>query len=91
MDQANPQSITANAVDTAPELARARRLALKCESIAASGRSWAVILAGRLQSSKPITPQAVEVAIGMVRGIANDADLLHATAMTLLATLRVQR
>jgi hypothetical protein len=91
MDQANPQSITANAVDTAPELARARRLALKCKSVAASGRSWAVILAGRLQSSKPMTPQAVEVAIGMARSIASDADLLHATAMTLLATLRAGR
>ena len=91
MDQANPQSITANAVDTAPELARARRLALKCESIAASGRSWAVILAGRLQPPKPMTPQAVEVAIGMARSIASDADLQHATAMTLLATLRAQR
>jgi hypothetical protein len=35
--------------------------------------------------------EALEVAISMVRGIANDADLLHATAMTLLATLRAQR
>jgi hypothetical protein len=91
MDQANPQSITANAVDTAPELARARRLALKCESIATSGRNWSVILAGRLGSQKPMTQPALEVAIGTVRGIANDADLLHATAMTLLATLRAQR
>jgi hypothetical protein len=38
-----------------------------------------------------MTRQATEVAIGMVHGIANDADLLHATAMTLLATLRAQR
>jgi hypothetical protein len=38
-----------------------------------------------------MTPQAVEAAIGMVHEIARDADLLHATAMTLLATLRAQR
>jgi hypothetical protein len=38
-----------------------------------------------------MTQQALEVAIGMVRQIANDADLQHATAMTLLATLRAQR
>jgi hypothetical protein len=38
-----------------------------------------------------MTPQAVEVAINMAHQIANDADLQHATAMTLLATLRAQR
>jgi hypothetical protein len=32
--------------------ARARRLALKCESIAAAGKSWAIILAGRFGSQK---------------------------------------
>jgi hypothetical protein len=73
------------------DLVRARRLALKCETVAAAGKSWAVILAGRLGSPKPMTPQAVEVAINMAHQIANDADLQHATAMTLLATLRAQR
>ena len=73
------------------DLVRARRLALKCETVAAAGKSWAVILAGRLGSHKPMSPQAIEVAISMVRQIANDADLQHATAMTLLATLRAQR
>ena len=88
MTQANSQ------INTTPldlGLERARRLAHKCEAVAASGRGWALILAGRLTSQKPMTRQATEVAIGMVRGIANDADLLHATAMTLLATLRAQR
>jgi hypothetical protein len=74
-----------------PDVVRARRLALKCESIAAAGKSWAIVLAGRLGSQKPMTPQAVEVAISMARQIANDADLQHATAMVLLATLRAQR
>jgi len=73
------------------DLVRARRLALKCETVAAAGKSWAVILAGRLGSHKPMSPQAIEVAISMVRQIANDSDLLHATAMTLLAALRAQR
>ena len=73
------------------DLVRARRLALKCETIAAAGKSWSVILAGRLGSQKPMSPQAVEVAINMARQIANDADLQHATAMTLLATLRAHR
>ena len=72
-----------------PDLVRARRLA--CETIAATGKAWAVLLAGRLGSQKPMSPQAIEVAISMVRQIANDADLQHATAMTLLATLRAQR
>ena len=88
MTQADTQL---NTTPLSLDLTRARRLALKCESIATSGRGWAVILAGRLGSHKTMTRQATEVAIGMVRGIANDADLLHATAMTLLATLRVQR
>ena len=73
------------------DLVRARRLTLKCETVAAAGKSWAIILAGRLGSQKPMTPQAVEVAIGMARQIASDADLQHATAMTLLATLRAHR
>jgi hypothetical protein len=88
MTQANSQ------INTTPldlGLERARRLAHKCETVAASGRSWAVILAGRLQSSKPMTPQAIEVAINITRSIASDADLLHACSMTLLATLRAQR
>jgi hypothetical protein len=38
-----------------------------------------------------MTQPALEVAIGMTRAIASDADLQHATAMTLLATLRAQR
>ena len=74
-----------------PDLVRARRLALKCETIAAAGKSWSVILAGRLGSQKPMSPQAIEMAISMARQIATDADLQHATAMTLLATLRAQR
>jgi hypothetical protein len=67
---------------------RARRLALKCESVATSGRSWAAILAARLDSRRPLTKEAVEVMEPMARSIADDADLQHATAMTLLATLR---
>ena len=89
MTQANLQLSTTTPLD--PDLERARRLAHKCESIAASGRGWALILAGRLTSQKPMTQPALEVAIGMARAIANDADLQHATAMTLLATLRAQR
>ena len=88
MTQADAQL---NTTSLSLDLTRARRLALKCESIATSGRGWSVILAGRLGSQKPMTRQATEVAIGMVRGIANDADLLHATAMTLLATLKAGR
>jgi hypothetical protein len=38
-----------------------------------------------------MTPQAIEVAIGIAHTIASDADLQHATAMTLLATLRAGR
>jgi hypothetical protein len=83
-----PDTILASETESliGPDVARARRLALKCESIAAAGKSWAIILAGRL--GKPMTPQAIEAAISMARQIANDADLQHATAMPLLATLR---
>ena len=68
--------------------ARARRLALKCESIAAAGKSWAIILAGRLGSQKPMTPAAADVAIDIAREIANAADLLHATSQALQANLK---
>ena len=66
----------------------ARRLALRCESIAAAGKSWAIILAGRLGTPRPMTPAAVDVAAGMVREIANAADLLHATSQVLQAHLK---
>jgi hypothetical protein len=36
-------------------------------------------------------PWQIQKAISMAHEIANDADLQHATAMTLLATLRAQR
>ena len=88
MPQADTQT---NTTPLNLDLARARRLAIKCETVAASGRSWAGILASRLGSQKPMTPQAIEVAIGIAHTIASDADLQHATAMTLLATLRAGR
>ena len=65
-----------------------RRLALRCESIAAAGKSWAVILAGRLGTPRPMTPAAVDAAVRMVREIADAADLLHATSQALQAHLK---
>jgi hypothetical protein len=83
MTQANLQLNTTAPLN--PDRARAKRLALKCESIATSGRGCSVILAGRLGSQAPMTQQALEVAISMARAIANDADLQHATAMTFVS------
>jgi hypothetical protein len=40
----------------------ARRLVLRCESKAASVKSWAAILSSRLPSQKPITDAARDVA-----------------------------
>jgi hypothetical protein len=89
MTQANPQLITTGASSWAsPDLIRARRLAVKCESIAAAGKSWAIILAGRLGSQKPMTPAATDVAVSMAREIADAADLLHATSQALQAHLK---
>jgi hypothetical protein len=78
---------TTNELDLAP----ARRLALKCESVAAAAKGWSVILAGRLGSPKIMTTSATDVAVSMVKEIAGEADRLHSTAMVLLATLRAQR
>jgi hypothetical protein len=44
------------------DLGLARRLVLRCESEAASAKSWAAILSSRLQSPKPITDAAMDVA-----------------------------
>jgi hypothetical protein len=69
------------------DLTLARRLVLKCESSASSGRAWALILSRRLQDTKPISDAAREVACRIADEIELCARDLKELAEKLACTL----
>jgi hypothetical protein len=68
---------------TAFDLTLARRLVLKCESSAASGKAWALILSRRMQDQRPLSPAAVSVGSRICDGIELAARELKDTASRL--------
>jgi hypothetical protein len=66
------------------DLTLARRLVLQCESSAASGKAWALILSRRLQDPKPISDSALSVA----SRICDEIELAGAICRTPLAVSR---
>jgi hypothetical protein len=69
------------------DVTHARRLALRAETTAASAKSWAIILQGRLTRPKPIDAAAIDVACDICRTMATEADELRKAAVALEAAL----
>jgi hypothetical protein len=72
--------------EQALELVRARRLAVSCETAAATAKNWAV-----MRLNRPLSSTAVDVAADMCRLIATEADELRKAAILLEDVLTLRR
>jgi hypothetical protein len=70
-----------------PDLAHARRLAIKAETTAAAAKAWAAIVHSRLCRPKPMDAAAVDVARDNCKTMATEADELRKAAVALEAAL----